>query len=58
MCTLTGNMVGVVLSGTDLAAEIKNDLKKQVEELQNNDPNFKPGLVIVQVSGWEILKCC
>ena len=46
---LTGKMVGVVLSGTDLAAEIKNDLKKQVEELQNNDPTFKPGLVIVQV---------
>ena len=42
-------MVGVVLSGTDLASEIKNDLKKQVEELQNNDPTFRPGLVIVQV---------
>ena len=42
-------MVGVVLSGTALAAEIKNDLKQQVEELQNNDPTFKPGLVIVQV---------
>ena len=43
-------MVGVVLSGTDLAAEIKTDLKKEVEELQNNDPTFKPGLVIVQVN--------
>lgn len=42
-------MVGLVLSGTVLAAEIKNDLQKQVEELQNNDSNFKPGLVIVQV---------
>ena len=46
---LTGKMVGVVLSGTALAAEIKADLKKEVEELQNNDPAFKPGLVIVQV---------
>ena len=46
---LTGKMVGVVLSGTQLAAEIKDDLKKRVEELQNNDPTFKPGLVIVQV---------
>ena len=51
-------MVGVVLSGTDLAAEIKNDLKKEVEELQNNDPAFKPGLVIVQVICSEILECC
>ena len=42
-------MVGLTLSGTDLAAEVKADLKAQVEELQNNDPSFKPGLVIVQV---------
>ena len=42
-------MVGVILSGTELAKDIKSDLKTRVEELQNNDPSFKPGLVIVQV---------
>ena len=42
-------MVGLTLSGTDLAAEVKADLKTRVEELQNNDPSFRPGLVIVQV---------
>jgi len=46
-------MVGEILSGTDLAAVIKADLKTRVEELQNNDPSFKPGLVIVQVGGRE-----
>ena len=42
-------MVGVVLSGKDLSAEVREGLKKQVEELKNNDPKFKAGLVIVQV---------
>ena len=45
-------MVGVVLSGKDLSAEVREGLKKQVEELKNNDPNYKAGLVIVQV------RCC
>ena len=57
-----------MLSGKDLAMEVRTDLKRkvrsqraflsenmlsrnnlQVEEIKNNDPNFKPGLVIVQV---------
>ena len=61
-------MVATVLSGKELAIEVRNDLKRkvrsqraflsenmvsrnnmQVEEIKNNDPNFKPGLVIVQV---------
>merc|ERR1711970_455699 len=46
-------MVGVVLSGKDLSEEVREGLKKQVEELKNNDPNFKAGLVIVQVGGRE-----
>jgi len=46
-------MVATVLSGKDLAAEVRGDLKKKVEEIKNNDPNFKPGLVIVQVGGRE-----
>ena len=58
-------MVATVLSGKDVAQEVRTDLKRkvrlafqdffthppgQVEEIKNNDPNFKPGLVIVQVS--------
>jgi len=46
-------MVATVLSGKDLSAEIRIDLKKKVEEIKINDPNFKPGLVIVQVGGRE-----
>ena len=61
-------MVATVLSGKELAMEVRTDLKRkvrsqraflsenmvsrnnlQVEEIKNNDPNFKPGLVIVQV---------
>ena len=44
-----GKMVGVVLSGKVLSAEVREGLKKQVEKLKNNDPNYKAGLVIVQV---------
>ena len=57
-------MVATVLSGKDCSTEIRADLKRkvggglwgtdgswftQVEEIKNNDPHFKPGLVIVQV---------
>ena len=49
-------MVGVTLSGTDLAAEIKADLKAKVEQLQNNDPSFKPCLVIVQVISADLFR--
>jgi len=43
-------MVATILSGKDLAAEVRGDLKRKVEEIKNNDPNFQPGLVIVQVT--------
>jgi len=46
-------MVATILSGKDLAAEVRGDLKRKVEEIKNNDPNFQPGLVIVQVGGRE-----
>ena len=42
-------MSGVVLSGTQVSADIKAKLQEQVREIQSKDPNFKPGLVIVQV---------
>ena len=44
---------GVVLSGTELAKEIRANLAKDVKTLQEKLPNFKPGLAIVQVGGRE-----
>ena len=42
-------MVGIVLSGKEVSAEVRAELKKRVEKLRNNDPQFLPALVIVQV---------
>lgn len=42
-----------LLSGKDVAAEIRNGLKQEVEGLKNNNPSFCPGLTIVQVGGRE-----
>ena len=44
-------MVGVVLSGKQVAAETRAKLKERVEEIRknNNGQHFTPGLVIVQV---------
>ncbi|XP_015111335.1 C-1-tetrahydrofolate synthase, cytoplasmic isoform X1 [Diachasma alloeum] len=44
---------GVVLSGTDLAKEIRDDLTKQVSSLRSKLPDYAPGLAIVQVGGRE-----
>lgn len=44
---------GVVLSGTELAKEIREDLAKNVAYLKSKIPNFAPGLAIVQVGGRE-----
>ncbi|XP_063985340.1 C-1-tetrahydrofolate synthase, cytoplasmic isoform X2 [Diachasmimorpha longicaudata] len=44
---------GVVLSGTDLAKEIRDDLTKQVSSLRSKLPDYTPGLAIVQVGGRE-----
>lgn len=42
---------GVVLSGTQLAKEIRESLAKDVANLKTKLPDFTPGLAIVQVGG-------
>ncbi|KAK0182455.1 hypothetical protein PV327_000596 [Microctonus hyperodae] len=44
---------GVVLSGTNLAKEIRESLAQDVEKLKAKLPDFVPGLAIVQVGGRE-----
>ncbi|XP_032670767.1 C-1-tetrahydrofolate synthase, cytoplasmic isoform X2 [Odontomachus brunneus] len=44
---------GVILSGTELAKEIRADLTKDVSDLKKKLPGFAPGLAIVQVGGRE-----
>ncbi|CAK9807659.1 C-1-tetrahydrofolate synthase, cytoplasmic [Anthophora plagiata] len=51
--TMTTDVRGVVLSGTELAQEIRENLKKEVKALKEKLPNFVPGLAIVQVGGRE-----
>ncbi|XP_017796801.1 PREDICTED: C-1-tetrahydrofolate synthase, cytoplasmic isoform X2 [Habropoda laboriosa] len=50
---MTTDVRGVVLSGTDLAQEIRENLKKDVKRLKDKLPNYVPGLAIVQVGGRE-----
>lgn len=44
---------GQQLSGTEVAADIRNKLKTKVLQLKNAVPGFTPGLAIVQVGGRE-----
>ncbi|KAJ8674099.1 hypothetical protein QAD02_005361 [Eretmocerus hayati] len=44
---------GVVLSGTELAKEMRESLAAEVSALKKKLPNFAPGLAIVQVGGRE-----
>lgn len=44
---------GQLLSGNEVAAEIRSNLKLRVEKLQEAVPGFAPGLAIVQVGGRE-----
>ncbi|KAK0182456.1 hypothetical protein PV327_000597 [Microctonus hyperodae] len=44
---------GIVLSGTNLAKEIRNSLAQDVDKLKSILPNFVPHLAIVQVGGRE-----
>nr|XP_031833819.1 C-1-tetrahydrofolate synthase, cytoplasmic [Nomia melanderi] len=44
---------GVVLSGTELATEIRKNLAKDVQSMKLKLPSFTPGLAIVQVGGRE-----
>ncbi|XP_076666632.1 pug C-1-tetrahydrofolate synthase, cytoplasmic [Andrena cerasifolii] len=50
---MTTDVRGVVLSGTELAKEIRENLAKDVKTLREKLPNFTPGLAIVQVGGRE-----
>ncbi|XP_011307448.1 C-1-tetrahydrofolate synthase, cytoplasmic isoform X2 [Fopius arisanus] len=47
------NVRGIVLSGTDLAKEIRDGLTNQVASLRSKLPDYTPGLAIVQVGGRE-----
>nr|CAD7402993.1 unnamed protein product [Timema cristinae] len=49
----SGDSSGKLLSGTDLAKEIRESLRRDVAELQEKLPGLKPGLAIVQVGGRE-----
>ena len=42
-----------LLSGKDVAGEIRNRLKTRVESIRQKDAGFRPGLAIVQVGGRE-----
>lgn len=42
-----------ILSGTQIAKEILNELRQEVDEIREKHPNFKPKLAIVQVGGRE-----
>ena len=46
-------MVAEKLSGKEVSDDIKAKLTKDVAEVKRNNPDFAPGLVIVQVGGRE-----
>ncbi|KAJ8898327.1 hypothetical protein PR048_003687 [Dryococelus australis] len=49
----SGDGTAKLLSGTDVAKEIRNGLTKDVVQLTDKIPNFRPGLAIVQVGARE-----
>ncbi|XP_014475137.1 PREDICTED: C-1-tetrahydrofolate synthase, cytoplasmic isoform X2 [Dinoponera quadriceps] len=50
---MSTNVRGVILSGTELAKEIRAGLNKDVNDLKEKLSGFAPGLAIVQVGGRE-----
>uniref|UniRef100_A0A8C5C6N8 C-1-tetrahydrofolate synthase, cytoplasmic n=1 Tax=Gadus morhua TaxID=8049 RepID=A0A8C5C6N8_GADMO len=42
-------MPAQIISGKEVSAQVRARLKKEVEEMKAQDPNFSPGLVILQV---------
>ncbi|CAH0728337.1 unnamed protein product, partial [Brenthis ino] len=46
-------MAAQVISGTQIARSIENDLREQVSEMRQKSPGFQPRLAIVQVGGRE-----
>merc|ERR1719300_1291957 len=46
-------MITTTLSRKNMALEVREELRKKVEDIKSRDPTFKPALVIVQVGGRE-----
>ncbi|MCI4382812.1 hypothetical protein PGIGA_G00019100 [Pangasianodon gigas] len=46
-------MSAQIISGKEVSAQVRERLKKQVEEMKTQDPNFRPGLVVLQVGNRE-----
>ncbi|CAL8272192.1 unnamed protein product [Merluccius merluccius] len=42
-------MAAQVISGKEVSAQVRARLKKEVEQMKAQDPNFRPGLVVLQV---------
>ncbi|KAJ4939747.1 hypothetical protein JOQ06_029183 [Pogonophryne albipinna] len=42
-------MSAQIISGKEVSAKVREGLKKDVEQMKLQDPNFKPGLVVLQV---------
>ncbi|KAK5857226.1 hypothetical protein PBY51_010484 [Eleginops maclovinus] len=42
-------MSAQIISGKEVSAQVREGLKKDVEQMKLQDPNFKPGLVVLQV---------
>ncbi|KAK2148152.1 hypothetical protein LSH36_512g02044 [Paralvinella palmiformis] len=45
--------MAAILSGKEVAGELRKGLKEDVENIRKDHPSFKPGLAIVQVGGRE-----
>ncbi|XP_070972998.1 C-1-tetrahydrofolate synthase, cytoplasmic [Oncorhynchus clarkii lewisi] len=42
-------MSAQIISGKEVSAQVRERLKKDVAQMQTQDPNFRPGLVVLQV---------
>ncbi|KAE8289768.1 C-1-tetrahydrofolate synthase, cytoplasmic [Larimichthys crocea] len=42
-------MSAQIISGKEVSAQVRERLKKDVEQMKLRDPNFRPGLVVLQV---------
>ncbi|KAM9777559.1 C-1-tetrahydrofolate synthase, cytoplasmic-like [Neosynchiropus ocellatus] len=42
-------MSAQIISGKEVSAQVRERLKKDVEQMKLQDPNFRPGLVVLQV---------
>ncbi|XP_026869870.2 methylenetetrahydrofolate dehydrogenase (NADP+ dependent) 1b [Electrophorus electricus] len=46
-------MSAKIISGKEVSAQVRKGLKKEVDALKSQDPNFRPGLVVLQVGNRE-----